>query len=514
MNMEFQETAPVQEGPPPPPPAVLRKRKPWKGMGIGLCVVCAGILVLWYAAMSEYALLERTPWKDAFILFKSPKELPKSETIPVYVRLAERATTLDSDLPLMLMGELVEWDRFDRHIGLSDPEMVIALDLPVERLQPLLESGRLPEPGKPEVLAGDLARPDPFLIDGTKFQVVGTLKRSVSGFLFAYMLPSASAFPAMFTPERGAVEGTLIVQGTRLIEDGLLPEYFATLPPEEGEGEGENEAEEEGEGGEEIAAGTPGDSDGPAPLVVPNYLGGLIRSSNNTTWLALFAMALVAWGGAFFYYSLFRRLKEGDGVILRPFVEEALQRRKLFWSMHLFFYGVFFLAMWSAVEYPLLAYRTKQYIEAVFEVGGLGHVGAAYDSGHITNAAWMTFYNNYIEQTLGLTFLISLFPIPLGLIKNLLSFLLVGGAMSPLWVGSTDMLMLHSLTMALELEAYILACFAITAWPVILISGVLNHRFLPALKRGLLVLFSAMVLTGIILGLAAVYEAMTLIHLI
>ncbi|NLV46998.1 MAG: hypothetical protein GXY07_21155 [Candidatus Hydrogenedentes bacterium] len=497
MTAEIVEPAPANESTPSAPKTLSTPRKPWKGLCFSLCVVLAGVFLLWRTAGREYAALEQESWKDAFILFKTPEGVSPSETAPVCVRLAQREQSLPSDLPLELMGALVEWDRFNKHIGLSDPEMVIALELPPEKLQPLLASGRLPEPGKPEVLAGDLARSKSFKIDGIEFQVVGTLKRSVSGFLFAYMLPHGADFADLFTQERGAVDGVLVEHGERLRNEGLLPDFLAT--PEETE-----EVRTDNEAGEGV----------PKRLVVPNYLGGLMRSADRTVLLTLFAMALVAWGGALFQYHLFRRLKAGNGVMLRPFVEEALARPKLFWGTHLFFYGAFFLIMWAVMYNPLLAYRTKQYIEAVFEVGGLGHVGFAYDSRRISYAAWMTFYNNYIEQTLLLTFSISLFPIPLGLIKNLLSFLLVGGAMSPLWVGSSDMLVMHSITMATELEAYILACFAITAWPVMLVSGIRNRSFLKALKQGLLMLLSAMVFTGILLAIAAVYEALTLIHLV
>jgi hypothetical protein len=95
-----------------------------------------------------------------------------------------------------------------------------------------------------------------------------------------------------------------------------------------------------------------------------------------------------------------------------------------------------------------------------------------------------------------------------------LSFLLIGGAMAPAWSGSAAMLMLHSITMVLELEAYILACFAITAWPLTLLAGIWSRQFLDSLKRGVLMLLSAMVVTGVLLAVAALYEALTLIHLL
>jgi len=156
MTAEIVEPAPANESTPSAPKTLSTPRKPWKGLCFSLCVVLAGVFLLWRTAGREYAALEQESWKDAFILFKTPEGVSPSETAPVCVRLAQREQSLPSDLPLELMGALVEWDRFNKHIGLSDPEMVIALELPPEKLQPLLASGRLPEPGKPEVLAGDI----------------------------------------------------------------------------------------------------------------------------------------------------------------------------------------------------------------------------------------------------------------------------------------------------------------------------------------------------------------------
>ncbi len=476
------------------------RRKPWVGVCVGVCLVVAGVLTLWLAAAADTVALSGEPWKDALIFIHIPKDLSAAETLPVRVRLVERVAPLESDTELQLMGELVQWNRFENMVRLSDPEWVIALDLPEHKLRALLESGRLPEPGQPEVLAGDLARSEEFQVDGITFKVVGTLKRSVSVFLFSYLLPYSSDFANLFTPERGAREGVLVEEGRWLIDDNLLPELYS-------EPEGDTEEEDEGvlEEGEEVRDQS---------LVLPNYLGGIMRAPGVVTLQALVGMILIAFGGACFHFYLFKRLHAGKGVFTRPFLAEVLKRPKLFWGMNFFFYGIFFWTMWTAINNPLLAYRTKLYIELVFSKGGLGHIGAAYDSGIIAHAAWMTFYNNFIEQTLGFTFLVSLIPIPLGLIKNLLSFMLVGGAMSPLWVGAAETLTMHSLTMALELEAYILACFAITAWPLTLLAGLWSRQFKAALKSGALMLLSAMLVTGVMLAIAALYEALTLIHFI
>lgn len=471
-----------------------------RGMALGLVVIVVGMAHLWFAAREDAAALRDAPWENAVLLFETPRNLPVLETLPVRVRRVRRDAPLRDDFRLNLLGGLLGWDRFEGTVRLTDPEWVFAADLPGHRLAPLLESGRLPVPGAPEVLAGDLARMEPFQVDGQTFQVVGRLKRSASVFLFAYLLPHGTAFAASFSPARGARTGLLVEDGSRLFEEDLLPELYsepAATAPETASAER----------GTEPAGGEP-------PLVLPNYHGGILRSPDDVALRAMTGLFATALGGACFLFCLFLWMHAGHSVLARPFLGEVRRRSSLFLEMHLFFYGVFFFTMWFALENPLLAYRLKLYIEMAFSQGGVGHVGAAYDSGSIAQAAWMTFYNNYIEQTLLLTFLISLVPIPLGLVKNLLSFLLIGGAMAPIWSGSAAMFMVHVFTMVLELEAYILACFAITAWPLTLFTGIWSRRLLDSLKRGVLMLLSAMVVTGVLLAAAALYEALTLIHLL
>ncbi len=86
--------------------------------------------------------------------------------------------------------------------------------------------------------------------------------------------------------------------------------------------------------------------------------------------------------------------------------------------------------------------------------------------------------------------------------------------MSPLWLRTAEMLFFHSLTIVMELEAYIFACIVIIIWTILLWSGIKNRCFLKSLKQGLLLLFVAALFTGVLLGIAAVYEAVTLIHVI
>ena len=436
------------------------------------------------------------------ILFDIPDDMPTLENYPIKARRVEREIPLEDDLAFTLLETAVGWDRFDQPVRLSDPELLIAIDVPREIQEELLDSGRLPEPGQPEVLAGSLARNADFEIDGIKFKVTGRLAASVSGFLFSYMLPNPHGFDNLFPGGPQTASGLLVVPGDILIDRGILPEnpYLTNV---------EQEPEEESTETAAIAA----EEDDENAIAVPAFTGGMLLCTVVVSKVCIFGMLLAALGGVVAYYFLFRLLHSHRYRIFFPFFDMIVARPKLYWTMHILLYGVFFFSIYTSINNPLLTYRISQYIQAVFSQGDLDYIGDAYASGDILRAAGATFYNNYIEQTLVFTFLISLFPIPLGLLKNMASFSLVGSALAPLWSGTSQAYVLHSITMVLELQAYILACFAITAWPLHLIRGVRNGQTLVHIKSGLAMLLWAALLTGIMLEIAALYEAFTLINL-
>ncbi len=480
-------------------------------MAFGLIIIFLGVLTLFTAAVIDIVSVQNKPWNTTFILFEIPDKLPDTIMYPVQVRRVSRPEPLDSDLALALLGRMAGWERFEHGLDLEAPEIVIALDLPEQALRPLLASGRLPRPGHAEVLAGPLAREASFYIDNVEFEVVGALQNTVSGFVFAYMMPHMSDFEWLFTEARNTVEGILVVAGETLLEAGVLGEFKRFSIPQEAAQTSEPLLDEDAANEEE----SPEAADEEEALVLPPYLGGMMPAIRGVVYLAAFGLILVAWGGALFHFGLFKRLKQtGRFRWLQPVFEEVVARPRLFWAMHLLLYGAFFLSMHAAINSPLLTWRVTQYIEAVFSHGGLSYVGEAYASGNVNMAAWATFYNNYIEQTLGLTFLISVFPVPIGILKTLLSFILVGGAMAPMWVGAAQGYVIHSITMALELQAYIIACFAIAAWMLYLFRAFTSRQFKQSLIQGAGLLLSAALLTGVMLIIAAYYEAFTLINLI
>jgi hypothetical protein len=182
--------------------------------------------------------------------------------------------------------------------------------------------------------------------------------------------------------------------------------------------------------------------------------------------------------------------------------------------MHVLLYGLFFLSMLPALVYPFISVWMQEFIGQVFsEKGSLDYVGEAYASGDIAGAAFATWLNNYIVQTVGLTFALSL-VIPLaGVLKTAASFAFAGLGITPIWSGMPGMLTYHSITMVLELEAYIYACVAVCAFWTRLIRGLAAPATARAAGAAAKSLGSATLLAGLMLGVAAAYEAATLILL-
>ena len=100
-----------------------------------------------------------------------------------------------------------------------------------------------------------------------------------------------------------------------------------------------------------------------------------------------------------------------------------------------------------------------------------------------------------------------------GLFKNLLSFGFVGFVMTPLWTGSAAQNTYHSITLTLELEAYVVVTFAVCALPIRVVRGWQSGEWATQYLAGLRIIVGAVALAGIMLTIAAVYEATTLILL-
>ncbi|MBI2432842.1 MAG: stage II sporulation protein M [Candidatus Hydrogenedentes bacterium] len=441
-------------------------------LALALVFICSGIVMLGVISALESHQLAAEPWTDALV---TPDAVLETQGA-ISVRARRLPIERKEDDPLnIILSQLEGTEGLEGAVEALQPEHVLAVDLPVHELAPLLAEGRLPDPGKREALAGVLARFPRFTLDGETFEVVGRLKPTVSGFIFAYLLPLTPEVAPYFAEEHGATRGSLLLDG--------LPRFDELFPESMDEKE------------------------------VPDALGGQLLTKPAYAWTSFWALLLVACGSVLAHRRLFRAWVHGAPEVFRDILRETVRAKRLFLGMHLLLYGVFFGSILAGMSQPLLNYWMTHFIGSTFREGGLRYIGDAYASGNIALAALATFYNNYVVQTLLFTFAISVLGVPLGVIKTALSFLTVGFVMAPIWAGAASGMTFHCITMALELEAYIVACFAVTLWPLRVLRAIVGNdtrrEFLAAVRM----FVGAMVLSGVMLALAALYEATTIILL-
>ena len=360
-------------------------------------------------------------------------------------------------------------------MGLDMTERIISVDMPSTDFETLLESGRPPVPGKPELVAGVYTRLDRFELDGTTFEVVGRLQPGIPGLHFAYLLPTDPVWNPIFAGSEEATTGWLDPDGAERISKMEAPEAF---------------------------------------LEQERVVGLQAPARTAYALVVILGLLLVAIGGALVHVALFQRWARLRAGVLSPMFAAIAQHRRLVLGMHLLLFGGFFLSMFTSMRYPVISIFLQEFIAHEFSEGGLAYVGAAYASGNIILATGATFLNNYLLQTVLLTICISFVVPMIGVLKTLASFVLVGFGMAPLWAGMSGMFVFHCITMTLELEGYIFACVAVCVFWIRLQEGLRQRQLKDGFLAGIKVVGSGTLLSGIMLALAGLYEATTLILLI
>lgn len=453
------------------PLAPTENHKPFRAGGVLL--VC-GLAALFAAAHFERSVVDGEPWRDLLIAVDAPA-VPEG-AVPLRARpIPETNLPLETQAFLERMRATPGSEEILKLLGLSPMERLLLVDAEPAFFAPALVSGRLPEAGRPEVLAGDLARFDTFEMDGITFRVVGRLAPPIPGTLTACFLPAAPAFEGLFSDAELSTPGW------------MDPEAMARVEASDGDA-------------------WPGDGS-------PRFMMPAGRLPGGITALTLGGLMLVAAGGAWLQMRLLRLLAPRAGRLLGPCLAELSARRALLVAVHVMLYGALFGAMAAGVLLPRATWNAMHFTRSVFSEGALGHIGRAYASGNILWATLATLHQNYLVGTCLYSVLPSLvFPFA-GLFKNLLSFGFVGFVMTPLWTGSAAQNTYHSITLTLELEAYVVVTFAVCALPIRVVRGLQSGEWATPYLAGLRIIVGAVALAGIMLTIAAVYEATTLILL-
>lgn len=493
-----------------PASPVPQSRASLPGWRYPFALVLAGVALLGFAGLFEYRWAQSEPGGNTLLLLDAPDA-------PSGGALAWRWPLPEDDLPINRQALMDAVSAEDAEVlvkaletGLR--EFLVAVALDEKAVENLLASGRAPRVGAPELLAGDLTRHKRLRIGGKNYEVVGTLSPAAGAFTGAYLLPIAAS--ADTPPDLGLEEPARSGRVYLGLNDELREYLRSVLTGLR----------------EEVQDRSESDTNGTGERPRPEVVEGLGRTRAAIAWTSWFGLLYMAAGGTLVYRAVYARLGALSLPVMGALLREVELRRRLWLGLHVGLYGIFFGAMAMGLALPAMNRMLVQGVAAVFTEGSLEYISSAYMSGDIAHAAFATFYNNYVVQTLGLTFFptltmwagggslplalaIVLVWVPFGVLKTGFSFALAGFVMAPAWIGVAERYTFHGITMILELEAYILACFAVVLWSSYFLRAIATRHWLADGGMAIRILTAGMVLSGVGLAIAAFYEAASLILL-
>ncbi|HOK90030.1 MAG TPA: hypothetical protein PK379_08380 [Candidatus Hydrogenedentes bacterium] len=508
--------------------------KRWPLRGMLLMLLAAAILGV--CGETERRWLDSVPWSRAAVLVNAPesRDDPASGCIPVRV-LRLTAETLEkvlspAEFALLRHPELS--DATDAPAPTFDPPWLIILDAEPRVLAALVASGYTPDSAKPEVLAGELISPscDTVNIHGTPCAVSGRLRGGIPAFSWAFVALDGEGIAPVTRQCPEVWSGYLDPKGLdRLAEaaDESSPEEPLAgtgqdLPGDVPSTAGVNLRSWDGPF---LSDAKPAAATDPGNIGLPGtgadeenasfWIADPCRTRPAITLVGLVGLFLSFLGGALLQRDLLNRLAETarPEQFFYPFLRETRRYTRLWNWLHGVYYSWVLVCMLAAIMMPALGLFLLNAVQHVFSEGDLAYVGAAYESGSILHAAWATFYNNYIIQTVRNTILFSIFGFPVGVFVVFSALFSTALVMSPVWTRMVSGYALHSITMSLELQAYLLAVFAVLCWS----RWVLRFLFRPSrfslagMTFGFRSLAGATLFIGVQLAFAALYESITLL---
>ena len=449
---------------------------------IGLLVLLAGFGLMLFSHGQFGGAGSPSPWADAFMYIGKGEPAGKGEApaysearlryLPLSGILREVAKALEG-APDQAMSRVI---RSLREKAILDPAFR-------EDFAPaMLAEGRLPQPGADETVAGSSAvHKGEVVVAGRRLQVVGVLRRDVALFADAYVLAPDSAAAGLFAP--GAAD--------------VLNAYIIRMPRKEAV---------KVETRKRLQAEFPRDRF--TPVV------GDGRVEVGPYFLYLLGMALMLFAGSVLFVGLYAYLA---GIVPWPVLRGPLAAlrdwRRLLYGLHALFFGIFVLAAAGVYFLPpvqtLLVAALRGEIEA--GTGPLGVAGKAYGSGSVALAAVTTVGINFLLGSLVSITLPSIVVPGLGSLVTVFRALLIGLALAPTTTHMSGMMLPHSFTILVEMEAYIVATLFALLIPIYLFRRSEGPTVFRRYGRALLVNLKGLLLIFGILAIVAVYEAVEVI---
>ncbi len=383
------------------------------------------------------------------------------------------------------------------------------IELPLDAISSLattLREGRLPDPGKDEVLAGSQeAHEGQLKVGGRTLNVVGVLPPSVGLFSNSYLVPQDESLDGVFAGSDPAVQPVEVVRlsAAEFGDRKLLAQVMEAFPRES---------------------------------FIP--LAPEVRSDPRGFALYLSGQGLFLLGGTGLLIGLYRWL---SGRVTWPVLAQPLQelacRPRLLWGVHLVYFGLFVVGALVIYQLPTLHTVLMAAVQSELTSKGNGVLavaGRAYGSGNMAYAAMVTFVVNFLAGSLAVITIPSLIIPGSGALVAVFRATLWGILLGPSQVALAYAMRAHSGTLLLEGEGYILAAFFALLIPIYLLGSSAPPRKAAAadpwelepvaseeqastawsrFKLAVVLNLKANVLVAIVLVFAACYEAFEVISM-
>ncbi len=345
--------------------------------------------------------------------------------------------------------------------------------------------GKLPRVGRNEVIAGyEVPHETDVQVADTVYKVTGGLGSAAGLFSRSYVLPAEDR-----TGEHGD-EG----------DTGFRP---AVLIPLEASQLANKQTEEQ------LQKRFPADQFDRAaclPLTEPRAF-----------YASLFGEGLLLLGGSAIFIAIYGALaaRVGWNVLRDPLVALSTHRR-LNWTIHLVYFGIYLLTAALVYQAPDLRNAVQAIIQNNLRegVGLLAFAAKAYLTGNILWAALVTLLVNFFLGSVLFLFLPSCVVPGSGALLAGFRAILWGLLLGPATLQQALVMLPHSGTLLLEGEGYILATFFGLMFAMSLFGPGAETSVLSRYRRGMILMVKGSVLVAIVLAVAALYEATEVIQML
>ena len=465
-------------------------------------IASVGFAVMVWAYTSRDQIDDKTPWASGVIIMGS--EMPVETNalagaIPARLRLLSSSDV--AEILLFLTGDAAP----AKALAVKGQVRVKLIELPLVTAgidASLLQSGRLPEPGRNEILAGArVDQPETRIVGGESLRVVGVLKPGVKLFANSLLVPPDDANGKLFPAVVPTVLHAWLVRSSpkELGDPEARKKLEAAFPPEK------------------------------YGWVAPDD-----RLDAHSFFRYLAGLAIFLLGGSGMLIGLFRWLagKAGPAVVAgskgaedpmlaevaaskpaAPFLAgpllEMKARPRLVWGVHLVYFGLVIAGSLLVFNVPeaqvVLLGKVREALAT--NSNPLGIAGEVYRSGNIALAAVVTFAVNFLLGSLAVITLPSIVLPGCGVIVAVVQALFWGLILAPTVHTLALGMLPRSLTLLLEGEGYILAALFGLLIPIYVVQRSLGGNLFTRFGRAILLNFKAQFWIALVLAVAAIYEA-------